>query len=56
VKFFLNDGFMYLFDAFSSDSLKRFCHTGFVHTGKTDLIILKRINNHTHDLILAKLK
>jgi len=58
---------MYLFDAFSSDGLKRFwrcrykreCNKARVHcayTGITDLIILKRINNHTHDSDAAKVE
>jgi len=60
---FLNDGFMYLFDAFSSDGLKRFWRCRYkreckarVHTGITDLIILKRINNHSHDSDAAKIE
>ncbi|KAF0741431.1 Uncharacterized protein FWK35_00025688 [Aphis craccivora] len=54
---------MYLFDAFSYDGLKRFwrcrykreCKTR-VHTGITDLIFLKNINNHTHDSDTAKVE
>lgn len=47
---------MYFFDAFSSDGLKRFGQCRYkreykaqVHTGGTDLIIPKHVNNHTHD-------
>lgn len=47
---------MYLYDAFSSDGLKRFwrcrykikCKTR-IHTDETELIIHKRINNHTRN-------
>ncbi|KAE9523751.1 hypothetical protein AGLY_015811 [Aphis glycines] len=60
---FLNDGLMYLFDAFSSDGFKRFWRCSYkrkckarVHTGVTDLIILKHINNHTHDSDAAKVE
>jgi len=60
---FLDDGFMYLFDAFSSDGLKRFRRCRYkreckarVHTSITNLIILKRINNHTHDSDAAKVE
>jgi len=54
---------MFLFDAFSSDGSKRFLRCRYkreckarVHTGKTDLTILKRINTHTHDSDAAKVE
>jgi len=60
---FVDDGFMFLFDAFISDGSKRFWRCRYkreckarVHTCKTDLIILKRINTHTHDSDVAKVE
>ncbi|KAE9536791.1 hypothetical protein AGLY_006853 [Aphis glycines] len=41
---FTEDGFIYLFDKLSADSLKRFCD------------VLKRINEHTHDSEAAKVE
>ena len=58
---FTENGFIYLFDKLSSDSLKNFWRCKYkreckarVHTGIDSLEILKRINEHTHDSEAAK--
>ncbi|KAE9525972.1 hypothetical protein AGLY_013914 [Aphis glycines] len=57
------DGFIYLFDKLSADSLKRFWRCKYkreckarVHTGIDSLDVLKRINEHTHDSEAAKVE
>lgn len=55
---FVDNGFMFIFDAFSADKTKRFwrcrkrniCKSR-IHTNvdEDDLTVLKRINEHSHD-------
>ncbi|CAI6376617.1 unnamed protein product [Macrosiphum euphorbiae] len=60
---FTENGFIYLFDKLSSDSLKKFWRRKYkreckarVHTGIDSLEVLKRINEHTHDSEAAKVE
>ena len=60
---FTENGFIYLFDKLSSDSLKKFWRCKYkreckarVHTGIDSLEVLKRINEHTHDSEAAKVE
>jgi len=60
---FTEDGFIYLFDKLSADSLKRFWRCKYkreckarVHTGIDSLDVLKRVNEHTHDSEAAKVE
>jgi hypothetical protein len=53
---FVNNGYMFIFDAFSADGKKRFwrCRNrnickARIHADVDDLTVLKRINEHSHD-------
>lgn len=59
----VENGFMYLFDALSSNGLLRFWRCRYkteckarVHTSIDNFDIIKRINEHTHDAEAAKIE